>query len=114
MSMEIYIKAIGKTAKQMVMVYLQTQMVACTKVNGWMINNMDMELRVGITKKSNTLVTLQMVRKLGKVGLNLKVDIMKVNFLMESSMGKESITFQILANFMKENLGIITWMVKEL
>jgi hypothetical protein len=33
-------------------------MVACMKDNGWMINNMDMELKAGITKKSNTLATL--------------------------------------------------------
>lgn len=84
------------------------------KDNGWMINNMDMELKAGITKKSNTLATLQMAKKLDKVDLNLKVDITKVNFMMASSMGQESITFQILVNCMKENSKIIIWMVKEL
>jgi hypothetical protein len=53
-------------------------------------------------------------RRMGWVGLNSRVDIMKENFKMDNLTVKENIILQILENYMKANLKIIIWMEKEL
>ena len=77
-----------------------------------MINNTVKELNLGITIISNTLASFQMERRLDKVGLNLKVGIMKVILKMENLKAKASITFLILESSMKEISKKTTWMEK--
>ena len=77
-----------------------------------MINNTVKELNLGITIISNTLASFQMERRLDKVGLNLKVGIMKVILKTENLKAKASITFLILGSSTKATSKKTTWMEK--
>lgn len=110
--MAIFIKVSGQTEKQMEWVFSWTQMVLCTKANGKMINNMDLEQNHGTTTRSSLLVILSKVRRPVKVDSNLKVAIMKVISLMDSSMELANITLPTRADFMKVNSRIIIWKAK--
>lgn len=110
--MAIYIRAIGKMGKPMVLESLWILKEVCIWASGLMINNTVKELNLGITIISNTLASFQMERRLDKVGLNLKVGIMKVILKMENLKAKASITFLILGSSMKVTLKKTTWMEK--
>ena len=112
--MAIYIRAIGKMGKPMVLESLWILKEVCIWASGLMINNTVKELNLGITIISNTLVSFQMERRLDKVGLNLKVGIMKVILKTENLKAKASITFLILESSTKATSKKTTWMEKAL
>ena len=113
MLMETSTKETGKMVKPTASASSLTLMEACTKENGSTTNNMVKEQNHGILRKSNTLETSLMVRRLGMDGLNLREDIMKVNSKMENLMVEEFITSLILVKFMMVNSRRTIWMVKD-
>lgn len=114
MPMETYIKENGKMEKQMELEFLLIQMDPCMRVNGKMINNMDTAQNPGTITKSNSLENSQKAKKQEKVDLSSKAVIMKEISQMANFMEPESITLQILVDFMKENSRTIIWKEKEL
>jgi len=112
--MEIFTKATGKMEKPTATESSLTQMVACMKANGSMINNTVKEQNLGISKKLNIPESLSMAKRQDKADLNLKEDTMKVNSKMENLTVKAYITFLILERFMRVISKKIIWMGMDL
>ena len=113
MRMETFTRASGPTEKQMEWAYSSTQTDQCTKVNGKTTSSTDSAPSPGTTIRSSLPVTLLRARRQERVGLNLKVAIMKEISSMVNSMDSENTTLLILVACTKDNSKTIIWKEKE-
>jgi len=109
----MFIKANGRTGKPTVSAFFVIPKAVSIRASGATTYSTAKAPSYGITMKFSIRVISLKVKRLERANLNLMEAVMMVNFWMDNSMGKASITLLIQAEFISVNFTKTKFKAKE-